>query len=96
MVKVQPLNCTIAFQRGKSEAEESAALVAPHCALVMGRQHRLHRYALCPALLAVCRGAWELTHWTTPQHPEMLCKSLGESKIQARNERVDTVQLCRR
>lgn len=99
MVKVQPLNCTNIFQRGKSETEESAALEAPlepHCARAPGGQHRLPRYALCPALLAGCRGVWGLTHWTTPQHPEMSCKSLEEYRIKVSNERVGTVQVCRR
>lgn len=78
MVKAQPLKCTNTFQRGKSETEESAALVAPlqpHCALIPGGSTgSVSRYALCPASLGVCRGAWGLTHWTTPQHPKVLCK----------------------
>lgn len=99
MVKVQPLNCTNTFQRSKSEREESAALVAPlqpHCALVLGVQCSFPRQTLCPALLGACRSAWGLTLWTTPQHPEMLCKSLEESKIKASNETVNTEQVCRR
>lgn len=69
MVKAQPLKCTNTFQRGKSETEESAALVAPlqpHCALILGGQHRLCvqvcSVSCFTGCLQRCMGADTLDH----------------------------------
>lgn len=85
MVKAQPLYCANSFHRGQSEIEDASASCGTTAASLgpagLGRAAQAPQ--LCSCALPYCvvsdmHGG--LTHWTAPQHPEMLCKSWKKKK----------------